>query len=190
MSGHASSVNDSIVIRKVTIGDIMNLTNKYCNMPPHIKKLFHPFPFKRSRLVPIFLVMWLNGYILPIVKKVFPTLGANLVIAYDTTHSCIAGFAFFVINKKVGKKLVANAGPVIFEEFQGRRIGRTMYEFLIKSARRAGISRFHITIIEANIPSLKFHESLGFIVKGYTKDECWDGEMHKNMELELDLDKS
>lgn len=187
MNGSESAYNDPIVLRKIKLADVMNLTNKYCNLRPETKRLFHPFPFNRNKVFLIFLVLWIDRYVLPIIKRIAPRLGGTLVVAFDTSQSVIVGFAFFNLTAKEGSKFVANAGPIIFEEFQGKKLGQRLYNFLIKCAKDAGVSKFKVTVMETNIPSTMFHKKLGYVSKGYAKDEFWDGISEKNVNWELAL---
>jgi L-amino acid N-acyltransferase YncA len=181
-------VGDYVLVRKVRLKDIVPLTNSYCRLSPSVKRFFHPFPFNKSKVALIFFVMWTNGLLLPTFKRLYPRIAANLVIAYDTNRHIIVGFAFFNITKKVGTKFVANAGPIIFKNFQGIGLGIKMYDFLIRcAAREAGISKFRVTVIEDNTSSISFHKKVGFVNMGYTEDEYWDGKYEKNIQMELEI---
>lgn len=185
MKEYRSSLNDSISVRKIKFADVKELTNTYCDLKPETKRLFHPFSFNRNKVAIIFLVFWIERYMLPIVKRIFPRFAGTLVVAYDTRQSAIAGFAFFNITKKEGTKFVANAGPIIFEKYQGKKLGQRLYDLLIKCAKDAGIWKFRVTVMETNVPSTMFHVKLGYVSRGYTKDEVWNGVSEKNVEWEL-----
>ncbi len=187
MNESESPSNDLVVVRMIKFADIASLTNQYCNLRKETRRFFHPFPFNRSKVFLIFFVLWIDRYILPVIKRIAPRLGGNLVVAFDTCQSVIVGFAFFNITAKEGSKFVANAGPIIFEEFQGKKLGQRLYHFLIKCAKDAGISKFKVTVMEANIPSTMFHKKLGYVSTGYAKDEFWDGTSEKNVKWELVL---
>lgn len=188
MKEQRSLVGDSVIIRRANLNDIRAVINSYCSLSISVRRFFHPFPFNRNKVTVIFLVMWINGLLFPLFKRIRPKFAAKMVVAVDKETSTIAGFAFFNITKKENLKFVANAGPIIFEQFQGKGIGLRMYDLLIRYAKDAGISKFQVTIMESNSPSILFHEKIGYTRKGYVNDEFWDGKFEKNLEWELNID--
>lgn len=178
--------HNSIIVRKAGLGDLLKLHRLYLTLPEDVKKLFHPFPFSRSKSLLILFVMIISGNIIHQVKRLFPKLGSTIVVAIENKE--ILGFIFFKITGKEQTKFIANVGILTLPQAQGKGIGSRMYDKLITLAKATGICKFSVTVMERNIASTNQVKKLGYMNKGYTSDEIWNGKSEKNVMWELDLD--
>ncbi|MCS6767910.1 MAG: GNAT family N-acetyltransferase [Candidatus Nitrosocaldus sp.] len=183
-----SEQKSSITVRRARVGDIEELCDVYLELSPPIRRLFHPFPFERSKLRLIFLVMILSDKLIRLVKHILPKLGFSLIVAYDEDESRIVGFIYIHIIGKENDKLIANLGITVREGVRSKGIGTKMEQAMIDRARQIGIGIIRFSVIEDNTNVLGLHKKFGFTIKGYTKDDYWDGKFEKNLLLELELE--
>jgi predicted GNAT family N-acyltransferase len=66
----------------------------------------------------------------------------------------------------------------VVQEWRGRGLGRSLMEAVIAEARRCGMTRPHL---HAQVQTIPFYESLGFVVCGEEFEEA--GILHREMEL-------
>jgi L-amino acid N-acyltransferase YncA len=182
--------HNSVRIRKCRFRDMMKISKLYCNLPSHIKEVFHPFPFRKDKFFIYICWIVVTTNLFPIAKRIVPRASYFMLIAADDQlEGNILGFIYFSITQKEGGSTgyIANVGIITKEEAQGKGIGSKMYESVIQIARKNNISKFRVTVMERNIPSTEQVKKLGYVCKGYTEDDRWNNKRGANLMWELDL---
>lgn len=179
--------SQNISLQRANLGDIEELSELYLGLSSVSRRFFHPFPFSRTKLRVIFLMMIISGSLINLIKKTFPKLGFFVLVAREDNSRRINGFTYLcLIDRQEGGKLVANRGIVTRETIRARGLGTVLDSQLIKIARNIGISRFRVTVLEDNPGSLGLHRKMGYKITGSTLDP-WNGTEDKAYVLELEL---
>src|SRR5688500_1608501 len=74
---------NTIFTRKAALGDINELCRLYMELPPKVRRMFHPFPFHPMRLKLVFIAMLTGQALLRVYKRVMPRLGFAIFVAGD-----------------------------------------------------------------------------------------------------------
>lgn len=143
-----------ISTRKAALEDINELCRLYMELPPKVRRMFHPFPFHPTRLKLVFIAMLTGQTLLGLYKRVMPRLGFVIFVAEDATSGDIHGFIYLRLLGKERGKLIANIGIVTREGLRSRGIGSTMYDAINKYSLKIGVAKYRSIIIEENIASL------------------------------------
>ncbi len=117
------------------------------------------------------------------IERLFKVEGPDRKVLDDPERSIIApgGQIFFALDGAVviGTVAIIRSDARRFElakmavatTHQRRGIGRRMVEWLVESARVAGMSSIHVELRASNLPAFEFYRALGFVetfrVPGY-----------------------
>lgn len=183
------SNSTAVQIHKLGFTDIVKMCKLYCNLPIHVREVFHPFPYPKGKFITYLCWIFISTNLFPIVKRVVPRLSYYLLIASDRKEKDVLGFIYFSLTGKEYEGYIANVGIITKEEVQGKGIGSKMYQSLIRSAKANGVSKFRVTVMQRNGPSTEQVKRLGYVCKGYTDDDYWNKKRETNLMWELDLKK-
>jgi GNAT superfamily N-acetyltransferase len=172
-------------IRIAGLKDVGKLAKIYINLPFSLREMFHPFPYDKLRLITILTVIMISNVCVPLLVRVSPLRLSTLLIAEDNKSSQILGFAFFIITGKEDNFLIANAGLMTVQGLQRTGIGSSMFRQLHEKAKKIGVRKFSVTVLEKNTHSQAFLEAFGYSKKGYTNDEYWNGKHFRNLVMEM-----
>lgn len=177
----------NISVRQANISDIKRLSDLYLGLSYDSRRLFHPFPFNRTKLIMIFLIMTISGNLIGLIRKTLPKLGFLVLVAKENNSTKIDGFTYLsIFDYEKGVKLVANRGIVTREGIRAKGLGTALDSQLIRIARNIGITRFSVTALQDNAGSIALHKKMGYKITGSTVD-LWDGKEEKALVLELEL---
>lgn len=178
---------NNLRVRMARAADVKKLIEVYLNLPHSIRELFHPFPYNKLNLYVILVVMLCSNRLISLLVSLYPRRLSTIIIAEDTKNSQIIGFAFFTITGREESALIANAGLMTIQGSLRTGVGTSMFELLNERAKKIGVGKFRVTVLEKNIRSLTFLERFGYKRKGYTTDEYWNGSNLRNIVMEMEI---
>lgn len=182
--------SDQIYVCKARLSDIEELCDLYLSQSREARRLFHPFPFNKTKLKLIFFVMITSDKLMRIIKRIIPTMGFALIVSYDANKSQLLGFIYYHIISKHKGRFIANVGITTREGIRTKGIGTKLYAALIERAKQVGVKKFTATILADNVASIALCKKYGYKVLGDAPDDHWEGKNEKNILVELDLEET
>ncbi|WP_324735231.1 GNAT family N-acetyltransferase [Thermococcus sp. SY098] len=178
-----------IKVRKMKLRDIFSFSTLYLSLPEEDKKLFHPFPLQKWKLLPVITYIALSSMFNKYLRKIIPKFTFLALIAEDIENKKIAGFAYLHIKGKYSpNKYTANLGIVVSKEYRGHHIGSLLMKRLIKTAKENEIKKIELDVLTQNTPAINLYKKYGFVIEGEIKTKCpVDKKTYRSYKMGLEL---
>lgn len=142
-----------IRLRRARLGDVPALVALYRGQSAEAKAYYHPFPFERWKLVPIFLWMVGTTPLVRAVLRVLPRRAAYVLVVSAATDDRPIGYGTIRFAVARGEETWAKFGYMVAEDRRGQGIGSILSIHQLRCARGLGMRRGGGYIVRENVAS-------------------------------------
>ena len=104
----------------------------------------------------------------------------NSILALAEMNGEVIGFAGGEGGKKNRNTHVVLIGLAIRKQWRGKGVGKTLMKYLLSWAKRIGIVKLRLNVIENNKIAYNLYRKMGFIKEGYFRREIRIGRRYYN----------
>ncbi len=178
-------------MRPLQIKDIFTISTMYLSLSGADRRLFHPFPFRLWKVVPIAVLLSISPKVSKFIRVVFLRAAFVPLIAIDAATNKCAGFAYLHMEKRCpGDRYFASLGIVVGDEHRNKGIGSQLVAGLINQAYQNNVDRIVLTVLADNKSAIRLYQKHGFdLINTVNDGEFWDGRFYTHHEMELILNK-
>jgi ribosomal protein S18 acetylase RimI-like enzyme len=164
-----------VLVRELTILDMIKLNRMYDSLSEKSKFYFHPGILGvrsiglRWFLAQIALVFSTQKILRKLLSRIIPKSCFLSVVAINTRNE-VVGFAYVeFITRSIG-----GLGIVVKDNYQNKEVGFFLMKYLLNMAIKEGISEIRLTTLSVNVKALRFYEKFGFKIVRETIDKYRD----------------
>ncbi|HNW70052.1 MAG TPA: GNAT family N-acetyltransferase [Bacteroidales bacterium] len=89
----------------------------------------------------------------------------EVLLAYD--HEQLLGMAFYYYSYSTWKgKCLYLEDIIVKEQFRGNKVGKTLFEAVIKKAKEVNAKRMHWQVLDWNEPAINFYQKYSAVLDG------------------------
>lgn len=89
----------------------------------------------------------------------------EVLLAYD--HEQLLGMAFYYFSYSTWKgKCLYLEDIIVKEQFRGNKVGKTLFEAVIKKAKEVNAKRMHWQVLDWNEPAINFYQKYSAVLDG------------------------
>lgn len=151
-------------IRYGRLRDAPTLVRLYRGQSARSRSFYHPFPFDRPRLVPIFLWLVVARHFVLWTMQHLPRVAAILLVVVADGSERPVGYATVRYVARRGEETWAKFGYMIEERYQGLGVGRALSYWTMRSAAATGIRLGGGPVLGTNTVQIGLTTGLGYSV--------------------------
>ncbi len=160
-AGGGAAPPPMVRLRQARLGDVPSLVRLYRGQSAAARGFYHPFPFDRLRLVPIFLWMVATTPRVRFWLRHLPRRAAYVFVATSSEDDRPIGYGTIRFEVPVGEDPWAKFGYLVSEGRRGQGIGTLIASTQLRCARGLGLRRGGGYIVQGNTASAGVVEKFG-----------------------------